>query len=315
MLEVNKNKTLNGQAFEITTEDEEFPLSLKQIPDCPQKLYVVGNLNALKEGIAIVGARKATPYGISCAKHFASLAARQGIVVVSGGAYGCDSAAHRGAINAGGKTVVFLGGGVNQLYPPKNESLFQKIIDNNGAIVSEHDWDYPNLRHNFRARNRLIAGLSKSTLIVEAGLPSGTFSTADYALKYNREVLAVPGPITNDGSFGCNKLIYEGARPIINDTVFFDFLFDMYSCIKPLEYKNEIKNFNSKSHKNGNSGNPILEALLAQPMCVDELYEIASKKSHDKNPGVWLSEKLIDAERTGMVTKYSNGLYGPVVKD
>ncbi len=137
MLETNANTVLRGSAFEIYPEDDEFPNALKILPDAPKKLYLVGNPNALKEGIAIVGARRATPYGLSCTRHFASIAARQGIVVISGGAYGCDSASHKAALKEGKQTVVFLGGGCNIIYPTRNEKMYQEIIDKGGAIVSE----------------------------------------------------------------------------------------------------------------------------------------------------------------------------------
>lgn len=139
MKKVNCNTALKGPAYELAKYDDCYPKSIKEIDDSPEKLYVVGNLNALKDGIAIVGARKATPYGISCTKYFAKLAAELGIVIISGGAFGCDSAAHRAALDVGSKTVVFMGSGLNNIYPQNNFKLFQKIIDNDGAIVSEND--------------------------------------------------------------------------------------------------------------------------------------------------------------------------------
>lgn len=139
MKSINKNTILSGDAFEIYPEDDEFPKALKILPDAPKKLYLIGNPHALKEGLAVVGARKATPYGLTCTKHFARIAARQGIVIISGGAYGCDSASHRAALAEDKQTVVFLGGGCNQLYPANNERMFQKVIDTGGAIVSEND--------------------------------------------------------------------------------------------------------------------------------------------------------------------------------
>lgn len=139
MKEVNLNKILRGQAFEISIKDDEYPQNLRDLEDAPEKLYLIGNPNALKPGMAVVGARRATPYGLSCAKHFASLAARQDIVIISGGAYGCDSASHRAALKENKQTVAFLGGGCNELYPARNAGMFQEIIDKNGAIVSEHD--------------------------------------------------------------------------------------------------------------------------------------------------------------------------------
>lgn len=123
-------------------------------------------------------------------------------------------------------------------------------------------------------------------MIVEAGLPSGTFSTADFAIKYNKEVLAVPGPITNENSSGCNKLIYEGAKPIINDEVFYSALFDIFGFDAPKEYSKVIKDYESRPHKVLNSDNPILNALCSQPMSMDDLYKIAKNYSKAKNPSV-----------------------------
>lgn len=140
--------------------------------------------------------------------------------------------------------------------------------------------------HSFLARNRLIAGLSKALLIVEAGLPSGTFSTADYAIKYNKEVLSVPGPITNDNSSGCNKLIYDGAKPIINDEVFLNALFEIYGCPLNQDYKDAVKDIEENPHKIQDSENPILYALCSQAMSMDDLYKIAKNYSKGKNPSV-----------------------------
>ena len=151
-------------------------------------------------------------------------------------------------------------------------------------------------------------------MIVEAGLPSGTFSTADFAIKYSKEVLAVPGPITNENSSGCNKLIYEGAKPIINDEVFYNALFEIFGFDAPKEYSQVIEDYESKPHKVLNSDNPILNALCSQAMSIDDLYKIAKNYSKSKNPSVWLSEKLVEAEKTGRVSKYANGMYGPVLK-
>lgn len=314
MIEVNSNKILRGSAFEIFIDDDQYPKALLDLEDPPEKLYLIGNPNALKQGLAVVGARRATPYGLSCAKHFATLAARQNIVIISGGAFGCDSASHKAAVRENKQTVVFLGGGCNEVYPVGNERLFQEIIDKNGAIVSEHDWDYPPIPHTFLKRNRLIAALSKATLIVEAGLPSGTFSTADFASQINREVFSIPGPITNENSMGCNKLIYEGAKPIINDEVFLQELLALFPSVCSKDLKDATKKLYSKRNKVGSSGNPILDALCSQPLSMDELYSIAKSWCKDENPNVYLSKKLVEAENSGMIAKYSNGNYGPKLK-
>ena len=223
---------LKGPRTVLERGAEGFPPSLGMVHDPPERLYVLGNPAALVEGLAVVGARKATPYGLGCARRFARMAAERGVVVVSGGARGCDAEAHRAALDAGCPTVAFLGGGCDQLYPSEHHGLFQSIVDGGGAVVSEHPWDYPPLPFAFRARNRLIAGLARATLIVEAGLPSGTFSTADEALVANREVLVVPGAITSASSRGANRLVYQGATPIIDDDTFQDALFSLFGLLK-----------------------------------------------------------------------------------
>ena len=158
---------LEGERFELALEDSLFPKALKSIPHPPARLYGVGRPGALAEGLAVVGARRATPYGRGCAKRFAAAAAERGVAIISGGARGCDAVAHEAALAAGAPTVAFLGGGCNQLYPAENAGLFQRIVAAGGAVVSEHEWDFPPQPHTFRARNRLIAGLSRVTLIVE----------------------------------------------------------------------------------------------------------------------------------------------------
>lgn len=305
MKKVNFNTKLKGPAYEININDQEFPISLKSIEERPDKLYVVGNINALREGIAIVGARKASPYGLSCTKYFANIAANMGITIVSGGAYGCDSAAHRAALDAKCKTVVFMGSGLNVVYPYQNQKMFQNIIDAGGAIVSENDWEYLPLKHTFLNRNRLIAALAKVTLIIEAGIKSGTFSTADWAIKYNKEVWAVPGAITNKNSSGCNQLIYDGAKPIINDQVFIEsisYLFNNSSLHKSSSV--ELSDIDEPLQKNY-----LIKAIMSQPMRSEDLYEIACRYCKGKNPSVWMSQILLEAEAKKLISKQSDGYY------
>jgi DNA processing protein len=156
------------------------------------------------------------------------MASVRGIVVVSGGAIGCDQSAHTGALEVGGKTVVVLGCGADVVYPARAQGLFSQIISQGGAIVSEAPWGAPPSRWGFRKRNRLIAGIARATLIVEAGLPSGTFSTADATLAQGKEVLAVPGSIFAQESRGANRLIAQGAIPIISDESFEDALVQVF---------------------------------------------------------------------------------------
>lgn len=206
-----------GPRYELVCGERGFPQALTCIPKPPERLYVVGDPEALREGLAVVGARKATPYGRNAAKLLAGHAARCGIVIISGGARGCDTFAHEAALAEGGVTVAFLGGGCDMPYPACNVGLFQRIVDAGGAVVSEHPWAFPAQPYTFRERNRLIAGLARATLIVEAGLPSGTFSTADEALAANKDVLVVPGSIFSPTSRGANQLLSQGAYPIVGE--------------------------------------------------------------------------------------------------
>ena len=195
----------------------DYPEELKQIPDVPESLYIVGTpLTKDALYLAVVGSRSYTTYGKDvCEKLIAGLAG-SGIVIVSGLALGTDTNAHRAAMRAGLKTVAFPGSGLGEkvLYPSTNLSLAKEILANGGTLISElpattraADWTFPR-------RNRLMAGLCKATLVIEAADKSGTLITARLALDYNREVLAVPGPITSDTSFGPNRLIRQGATTI-----------------------------------------------------------------------------------------------------
>lgn len=278
-----------------------YPAALDAVPSPPGRLYVVGDAGALREGLAVVGARKATPYGIACAKRFARAAAERGIVVVSGGARGCDAAAHEAALAAGAPTVAFLGGGCDEPYPAEHRGLFQRIVDGGGAVVSEHAWSEPPLPYRFRARNRLIAGLARATLIVEAGLPSGTFSTADEALAANRDVLVVPGAITSASSRGANRLLYQGATPVVDDETFGDVLFSLFGCLK--QERADVAG--------GAARNPVLEAVLAEPSGMDALYAVACAAHGEEGARAWLMECLVEAEAAGLAARYPDGRWGP----
>lgn len=292
---------LAGKRTVVSFGEEGFPETLLHIPDPPKELYVVGNVDALQEGLAVIGARKATPYGISCAKKFTSCAAQKGIVIISGGALGCDSAAHRAALDAGGITVAILGGGCDELYPARNYKLFQEIIDRGGAVIAEHPWKFPPLRHTFRMRNRLIAGLARATLIVEAGIPSGTFTTADDALAANKEVLVIPGAITSPTSQGTNRLLYQGAIPVIDQETFEDALFSIYGFLKDP----------SASQEKADETDPLLLALYARPMRIDEMLDHESPNQNTTQQIQALMTHLSELQRIGKITAYPDGTFGP----
>lgn len=196
----------------LTFASEPYPPLLKQIPDPPPVLYVLGDPTVLSRyAVAIVGARRPTPYGTQVAERLArDLAARQ-LVVVSGLARGIDSAAHRGALEASGKTVAVLGSGIDVIYPRENQRLAQKVVAS-GALISEFPPGTPPTPENFPIRNRIISGLSLGVVVVEASEYSGSLITARLAAEQNREVFAVPGNITTAQSFGPNHLIKQGAK-------------------------------------------------------------------------------------------------------
>ncbi len=202
----------------ILASDQEWPQQLNQLEVSPAQLFIESSepdLSVLTaKSIAIVGSRNATPYGLRVATEFAAGLAESGYTIISGGAFGIDAAAHRGALSVGGKTVVVLAGGVDCPYPMAHSNLF---IDasKNGALISEHPAGTPSLKHNFLERNRIIAGLAFGTLIVEAAFKSGAIRTALDTVKLLRPVMAIPGPISSPLSAGVNRLIAERVAELV----------------------------------------------------------------------------------------------------
>jgi DNA processing protein len=196
----------------VTLTSEEYPPLLREISDAPLVLYVRGDASLLRRHtVAMVGSRRPTAYGSSVAHRLASDLSQRGVVIVSGLARGIDSASHRGALEAGGKTVAVLGSGVDVIYPAENKSLAKKIMESS-AVISEFPMGTGPTPQNFPIRNRIISGLSLGVVIVEAAEFSGSLITARLALEQNREVFGVPGNITSAQSFGPNHLIKQGAK-------------------------------------------------------------------------------------------------------
>ena len=195
----------------IPIEAPEFPPSLRMLPDAPPLLYVQGTLPAEPLGLAIIGSRRATRYGIRIAQDWAMGLASRGVTIVSGGARGIDAAAHRGALEGGGTTVAVLGSGLAQPYPLEHRDLFERIATQGGAVLSEFPLDTAPKAERFPRRNRLVSGLAAAVLVVEAAARSGTQITVGCALDQSKEVLAVPGPIHGQ-SEGCHRLIQQGAK-------------------------------------------------------------------------------------------------------
>lgn len=204
----------------LTMQDADYPVRLRNIYEPPLLLYVRGALPLIDEeaAIAMVGTRKATPYGLETAEELSYAMAKQGALIVSGGAYGIDTAAHRGALRAGGKTVALLGCGPDVVYPAGNERLYRDVAAA-GALVTEYPPGTPAIGAHFPVRNRIISGLCLATVVVEAPEGrSGALITARTALEQGRDVFAVPGPVKAPMSRGCNRLIADGAAALLADT-------------------------------------------------------------------------------------------------
>lgn len=305
---------LEGPRFELELGSSGYPKALANLARPPKRLYGVGCAGALSEGLAVVGARKATPYGRSCARRFATMAAERGVTVISGGARGCDAVAHEAALAVGAPTVAFLGGGCDRLYPAEHRGLFQRIVDGGGAVVSEREWSFPPMPYAFRERNRLIAGLARATLIVEAGLPSGTFSTADEALAANREVLVVPGSIASPAPAGANRLIYQGATPIVDDDSFADQLLALFGCLRSPARPPAADVGSVTLLEAPLDGGPLLEALSAEPLGMEQLLAVARTARPEGDALTALMVWLAKATREGLVAQYPDGRYGPLVR-
>ncbi|MEZ5299731.1 MAG: DNA-processing protein DprA [Verrucomicrobiales bacterium] len=213
----------------LTPADGNYPPLLKEIHDPPLALYVWGTLRPEdRHAIGIVGSRRATHYGITCARKFGYQLASCGLAVVSGLARGIDTAAHEGALAAKGRTLAIIGSGIGKLYPPENQALAERIAEN-GAVISEFPVDYPPDKQSFPLRNRIISGWSSGILVVEAPGRSGSLITANQAAEQGRSVYAIPGPIDRPGSEGPNRLIQDGARLVISAQDILDDLGSLFS--------------------------------------------------------------------------------------
>jgi DNA processing protein len=206
-------KAVEARARIISLSDPEYPQRLKEIYDPPVILFVKGSIDVLVQpGIAMVGTRHPTPYGSGMAERLSTDLAARGLVIISGLARGIDTASHRGAVAAKGKTIAVLGTGIDVMYPKENTRLTEQIVALGGALITEFPVGTPPTPQNFPIRNRIISGMSAGVLVVEAAEYSGTRITSRLALEQNRDVYAVPGNVTNKNSWGPNTLIKQGAK-------------------------------------------------------------------------------------------------------
>lgn len=282
-----------------------YPAWLLASPRPPRTLYGFGDTALLRPGIAIVGSRRATPYGLACARTFAGWAASRGVVVISGAAYGCDRAAHEAALEAGGRTVAVLGCGADVDYPRSGAALLRTLRARH-AVVSELPWGAPPATWTFPERNRIIAALAAVLLVVEAMPRSGTFSTVDHALDAGREVCVVPGSILSDTSRGCNSLLQQGAQPITGT----DDLAAVLFSARLLDRDSALGEIDRPwaTHRTTDRRDPVASrvaaALLANPMRTDD-----AARALDLDIAT-VARAVSRLERDGIVARHVDGRYG-----
>ncbi|MCC6248121.1 MAG: DNA-protecting protein DprA [Rubrivivax sp.] len=292
----------------VTLGDAEYPPLLLQTADPPALLYAEGAIDRLTaRSIAIVGARHPTAQGEENARAFAAGLSAEGLVIVSGLARGIDAAAHEGALDGSGSTVAVLGCGLDAPYPPQNARLAARIVAGGGLLVSEHAPGTPPLAENFPRRNRIIAGLSLGTLVVEAALRSGSLITARLASEANREVFAIPGSIHSPQAKGCHALIKQGAKLV---EVAADILEELRLGAPVLaeavlaggaDEGDEADD--SEPEGDGASADPILRALGHDPATLDALQARTGWPTAD------LAAGLLELELQGRVQRLPGGLY------
>lgn len=281
----------------LTLFDESYPELLAQIYDPPTVLFYKGEiLPSDEKAIAIVGTRKITGYGKTVTEKFTSYLVSAGLTIVSGLAKGIDSAAHWTAINEKGRTIAVLGGGINNIFPPENKVLAEKVINGFGAVISELPPDAPSLPGNFPSRNRIISGLSLATLVVEAAEGSGSLITAKLALEQGREVFAIPGPVTSYLSKGPIDLIKMGARAVFEPAEILEEM-GIKGRQQAAGYRQqEIQKLSDDEKK-------ILEVLENETRHLDEIGRIL------KFPSPKVSALLLKMEISGLVQSLGSGNY------
>lgn len=283
--------------YEIEETDNLYPKQLLKIKKHPQKLYVTGNPEILNNKcIAIVGTRDSTEYGKYYAKEFAKEISRLGITVVSGLAIGIDSVCHQSSMSELGKTIAVIGSGLNNIYPEENIELAKQIIENGGAIISEYPPDVEADVSKFPIRNRIIAGLSKGVLVIEAKFRSGSSNTATHAFMQDKKVFCIPGRLGEKTGVGTNNLIKKGAYLVTNvNEILKELQEDLYSTNKIERFKENFtkyidcktKNFNDKRVKKTKVNCKQEASVKEKRENIDAkyqpIYNLLEKKPMDKN--------------------------------
>ena len=258
----------------ITINDDVYPECLKEISNPPLKLYYKGNLDLLKEErlIAVVGTRNPSSYGKLCCEYMVKKMSRANITIVSGFAKGIDSIAHKTSLLTDGKTIAVIASGLDIVYPASNLSLYREI-EEKGLILSEYEAGVKPFKSNFPQRNRIIAGLSRGTIVVESKDRGGSLITADLALEFNRDVYAVPGDVFSEYSKGCNNLIRDArAKSLSNiNELLEDYSWNIEEKNENNKYtKNQLLILNSLSSEK-NLDNILIETKIEQTEILAEL--------------------------------------------
>lgn len=298
------DRARNAGARIVTLDSPSYPANLKHIHDPPPVLYIIGDLSQRDDAAcAIVGTRRASPYGEGVAFRFARDLSSSGITIVSGMALGIDSAAHKGALAAGGRTVAVLGSGVDVVYPPENHDLYKEIALK-GAVLSEFPMGTLPQRGNFPCRNRIISGLALACLVVEARDRSGALVTCGFAAEQGRPVFAVPGDIRRPQAAGPNKLIRDGASPALDiEEIRETIEAEVGRVLRPAGPQSRTSDTKmiekplGPSASMGLSGNQklILDVLEYEPMTRDEIIERTGANASD------VASALIDLELSGII--------------
>lgn len=273
----------------VTLADSEYPRLLLEIPDPPVLLYAHGNLDLLgRPALAVVGSRNGTAQGLRNAEAFAKAFSAGGLTIVSGLALGIDAAAHRGGLAGAGSTIAVLGTGIDVVYPKSNAALFTEISAR-GLLLTEYPVGTPSIGHNFPRRNRLISGLARGCLVVEAALGSGSLITARMAAEQGRDVFAIPGSIHSPLSKGCHSLIKQGAKLVDAAE---DVLVELGAALRDEAPRHE---------------EPAAEGLLAQmgydPVDIDSLCARAGLPAQE------VAAELLRLELDGLVSPLPGGRY------
>jgi DNA processing protein len=280
----------------LSIGDEAYPAVLLQTADPPLLLYVQGRVELLQQrSLAIVGSRNASPQGVDNARSFGAHMSRQGWTIVSGLAFGIDGAAHEGGLAGPGSTVAVVGTGLDRVYPARHRALAHRIASA-GVLVSEFAPGTPPLAENFPQRNRIIAGLSRGTLVVEAALQSGSLITARLAAEAGREVFAVPGSIHSPLSRGCHALIRQGAKLVESAA---DILEELQAQAREAPAASAIE----LPAADEDEEDPLLEALGHDPVSLDALGARTGWSTQE------LSARLLELELEDQVARLPGGLY------